>query len=91
MSREMERLGETSEERDLPTLDHVPDDRISAATLDAVAHEIRNPLTAVGGFARRLAEVLDPSSDGGRYARVILEEATRLEEVLARMSAGTGP
>ena len=91
MSREMERLGETSEERDLPTLDHVPDDRVSARTLDAVAHEIRNPLTAVGGFARRLAETLDPSSDGGRYARVILEEATRLEEVLTRMIGGTVP
>jgi nitrogen-specific signal transduction histidine kinase len=54
-------------------------------TLQAVAHEIRNPLTAVGGFARRLAISLDPGSQPGKYAKVILEEALRLEEVLSRM------
>ncbi|MEM5787347.1 MAG: HDOD domain-containing protein [Syntrophobacteraceae bacterium] len=56
-------------------------------TLQAVAHEIRNPLTAVGGFARRLATSLDPASPSGKYAKVILEEALRLENVLSRMPA----
>jgi HD-like signal output (HDOD) protein len=51
-------------------------------TLQAVAHEIRNPLVTVGGFARRLAETLDPGSEGGQYARIILEEAQRLEAAL---------
>ncbi len=91
MSREMERLRKDPSERDLPTLDGLPEDRVSARTLAAVTHEIRNPLMAVGGFARRLAEALGPASEGGRYARVILEEAARLEEVLSRMSAGQGP
>jgi len=90
MSKEMERFRSPFDGA-LPTLDRVPDDRVSARTLAAVTHEIRNPLTAVGGFARRLAETLDPSSNGGRYARMILEEATRLEKVLSRMSSGKGP
>jgi hypothetical protein len=57
-------------------------------TLQAVAHEIRNPLLAVGGFAKRLASALDPSSASGKYANVILQEAMRLEQALARMTGG---
>jgi hypothetical protein len=55
-------------------------------TLQAVAHEIRNPLVAVGGFAKKLAHALDPASDGGKYAKVILDEALRLEKALSKMT-----
>ncbi|MFH1487666.1 MAG: histidine kinase dimerization/phospho-acceptor domain-containing protein, partial [Pseudomonadota bacterium] len=55
-------------------------------TLQAVAHEIRNPLLAVGGFAKRLSAALDPSSSEGKYAQVILEEALRLEKALEKMT-----
>jgi PAS domain S-box-containing protein len=45
-----------------------------------VAHEIRNPLVSVGGFAKRLENKLD----GGlkEYARIISNEVTRLEDIL---------
>jgi len=56
-------------------------------TLQAVAHEIRNPLVAVAGFARKLSTALDPESKGGRYAQIILQEAKRLEEALSQMKA----
>ncbi|MBW1799482.1 MAG: HDOD domain-containing protein, partial [Deltaproteobacteria bacterium] len=59
---------------------------VVAHTLQAVAHEIRNPLMAVGGFAKKLADALDPSTDGGKYAQVILTEALRLEKALADMN-----
>ena len=51
-------------------------------TLQAVAHEIRNPLIVVGGFARKLAISLDPETKGIEYVKIILEEASRLEKVL---------
>lgn len=56
-------------------------------TLQAVAHEIRNPLVAVAGFARKLTTTLDPESKGGKYAQIILQEAQRLEEALNQMKA----
>jgi len=47
-----------------------------------VAHEIRNPLIAVGGFARQLHEDLDPEDPRREYTGIILEEVTRLEQIL---------
>jgi len=49
-----------------------------------IAHEIKNPLTAIGGFARRIAS---PRGGGGahpveRYAQVILKEVQRLERII---------
>lgn len=46
-----------------------------------IAHEIRNPLFAIGGFAKKLWE--DPSLDEQRRERagIILEEARRLEHL----------
>ena len=47
-----------------------------------VAHEIRNPLLAVGGFARQLHEGMDPDDPRREYTSIILEEVTRLEQIL---------
>jgi two-component system NtrC family sensor kinase len=46
-----------------------------------VAHEIRNPLTAVGGFARRLYKISTGPKEK-EYAGIMLEEVDRLEKVL---------
>jgi HD-like signal output (HDOD) protein len=51
-------------------------------TLAAVEHEIRNPLTAVGGFVRMLAKTIDPTSYQGKYIKVILSETQKLEQAL---------
>ncbi|MCB2184995.1 MAG: HDOD domain-containing protein [Deltaproteobacteria bacterium] len=60
-------------------------------TLQAVAHEIRNPLMSVGGFARRLAKQLEGESAAQKYVQVILAEAGRLDQVLAEMTALAAP
>jgi signal transduction histidine kinase len=45
-----------------------------------VAHEIRNPLISIGGFARRLEKRL--TDDTKEYAKIIVNEVTRLENIL---------
>ena len=70
----------------LPTLESLEEDReTSSQTLQAVVHEIRNPLLVVGGLVRKLARSLDPDSTGGQYIQIILEEASRLEHALSEM------
>jgi len=46
-----------------------------------VADEIRNPLTAVGGFARRLQKIADSDKER-KYAEYIIAEVSRLEGIL---------
>jgi signal transduction histidine kinase len=55
-------------------------------TLEAVAHEIRNPLLVVAGFARRLATAVEPDSAGRKSIEIILEEALRIEKALTKMT-----
>jgi signal transduction histidine kinase len=47
-----------------------------------VAHEIRNPLTSIGGFARRLNNKLSQGSREKEYAEVVVSEVDRLERIL---------
>ena len=58
-----------------------------------VADEIRNPLTAIGGFARRLDKKMIEESKEKEYAAFIVAEVTRLESILRSvlsLSRGTG-
>ncbi len=57
----------------------------------AVAHQIRNPVTAIGGFANRLLN--QPDIDDGRmagYLGNILVDARRLEEIVQAVSGYAG-
>lgn len=47
-----------------------------------VAHEIRNPLTSIGGFARRLDNKLQPGTREREYADIVVSEVDRLERIL---------
>jgi diguanylate cyclase (GGDEF)-like protein/PAS domain S-box-containing protein len=52
-----------------------------------VAHEIRNPLMAIGGFARRLQEKAPDLAE----SEIILREAGRLEKLLDRINSYLTP
>ncbi len=47
-----------------------------------VAHEIRNPLTSIGGFARRLNKKLLQGTREKEYANIVVSEVNRLERIL---------
>ncbi|MGW8313360.1 MAG: MASE3 domain-containing protein [Desulfuromonadales bacterium] len=52
-----------------------------------VAHELRNPLVSIGGFAQRLArqQLVEPKAN--EYARIIAREVKRMEELLGNILA----
>jgi signal transduction histidine kinase len=47
-----------------------------------IAHEIRNPIICVGGFARRLLNDETLGEKNKQYVNIISEESTRLETIL---------
>jgi len=47
-----------------------------------VAHEVRNPVMSIGGFARRLKQQLSPGDSAHKYVEIILKELARLEKMV---------
>jgi signal transduction histidine kinase len=47
-----------------------------------VAHEVRNPVMSIGGFARRLKKRLERDDTAVAYADIILKETGRLEKMV---------
>lgn len=52
----------------------------------SVAHQIRNPVLAIGGFATRLAALLGKNGIESTYPEIILEEAEKLERIVKAMA-----
>ncbi len=67
-------------------------DRLAALSslASGMAHEIRNPLVSIGGFARRIAKLVEQNSPLRGYVEVIQEEVTRLEKLLREILDFTG-
>jgi len=79
----------TSLQESMAKLQKVQTQLIQAERLSAigqmtakVAHEIRNPLVTIGGFARSILKGLAPKSTQARKCSIIVDETMRLEEIL---------
>jgi len=53
--------------------------------VQGVAHEIRNPITTIGGFAHRIKKELGDNRKLDKYVDIILEETARLEHIVKRV------
>ncbi|MCA1905963.1 MAG: GAF domain-containing protein [Desulfarculus sp.] len=51
----------------------------------ALAHELRNPLMVIGGFAKRLAGALCQDDPRCNYVKVIVQEVQQLEQLLSQI------
>jgi PAS domain S-box-containing protein len=51
-----------------------------------VAHELRNPLTAIGGFARRINEKTPAGDPNKKYLQVIVENVTTIESKVSEIT-----
>jgi len=77
-------LASTQDRKAEPSLQAIPAEQKKdlETAMDAVAHEIRNPLMVIGGFAQRLIKKGHDQVDVVKYAELIAQESRRLEQVL---------
>lgn len=54
-------------------------------TVGHIAHEIKNPLAIIGGFARQLLKSPDLDDKGQHKLNIMVEEVDRLEGMIAQM------
>ncbi len=61
-------------------------ERLSAMgnLVQGLAHEIRNPIMTIGGFAKRIKTLCEDKKIL-RYMEIILDESSRLEEILTKI------
>ncbi len=50
-----------------------------------VAHDLRNPLTVVGGFSRRVYEKMSDDDPNKRYLEIIVEQVKALEDKISEI------
>ncbi len=55
--------------------------------VEGVAHEVRNPLLSIGGFARKLRDGIGKGTRQERYLDVIVAEVERLEGMVREIEA----
>ncbi len=90
-SRLKEKLSLTREELKVVEDKLLQTERLAALgkLSQGVAHEVRNPVMIIGGFARRLQKRLPPTDPAQKMIEPILRELHRLEQMVAEIEAFT--
>ncbi len=76
------RKAQQKQKEDQQTLLRMERLSVMGETSAIVAHELRNPLVAIGGFARALLRNLKENDPNRQYAQIITEEVSRLERII---------
>lgn len=53
--------------------------------MDEVVHEIRNPLTSIGGFARKVYDKLPEGNPNKKYMEWIMDDVLKLENMIKQL------
>ncbi len=87
LSERVMQLSEAGSVNTLPVASESRREKMSVGdAIQLVVHEIRNPLTAIGGFARKLEKTLNPSTEEWQYVSIIAQEASRLESAIDELT-----
>ena len=87
-NQELERkIQDRTQELNVKNKELVETERLAAQgkMANRVAHELRNPLTVVGGLTRRLYEKMPDDDPRKEYLKIILEEAIVLEKKVSEI------
>jgi signal transduction histidine kinase len=93
LERQAEQLQETLDQLRATQGQLIHNERLATvgAVVARVSHEIRNPLTTIGGFARTLSAHPDDIERVARNSAIIVEEVEKLEVLLKEMLDFTSP
>lgn len=53
--------------------------------VEEIAHQVRNPIVAIGGYSQRLLKTFSPPTKGRSYLHQILGQAKKLETMIQRL------
>jgi signal transduction histidine kinase len=56
--------------------------RCDRQVIEGIAHQVRNPVTVIGGYVRRLQRQVERTSDAWKAYQTVLEENQRLERMV---------
>ncbi len=76
------RKAHEQQKKDQTTLLRMERLSVMGETSAIVAHELRNPLVAIGGFARTLVRGLAKDDPNREFARIISDEVSRMERII---------
>jgi PAS domain S-box-containing protein len=83
-----EKVRERTEELKKKNRQLVEAERLAAIgqMANTVAHELRNPLTAVGGFARRISKNMRDDDPNKQYLEMVVEKVLIMEQKVAEIT-----